>query len=978
MADLDIQIATSNSAALSGIRNLNAQLKGLQTTATALTGALNNNTSATTASTAAMGRLGNSGRHAAGGFNQARGALDQFNRGIGQFKALIAGGLVLRLGSDIQDTALKMKGAENAMTALTGSAVLGEAKMKRLAEIADEVGYRNTDLVKSYVKLQGAVAGTTLEGEASDKLFRNLARATALYGGTTDDLDGSLQALTQMASKGTVQMEELKGQLGDRLPGALRIAADAMGVTTKELSKMVKDGKLDADTFFRKFGDELGTKIPASFENARGGIARFQNQWDKAKVAFADSGFMNGLATAMGGLTTKIKEATDNGTLGRFGKAIGDILTFIGQNIGVISAFVAALAALNIAGSIATSIVSLSGAFTVLRTATLAASASMITLEAAMAFLTGPWGIAILAIAAAVGALALAQQKTVQPTKDVKTATEALDKALDGYKDTANLAAEATGKDRKALLDSLAAKKLAIEHERALAQAKLNTAQATLTAAEAQIRTAQTSMYGTGGTAEAANMGAANAGTRVANQAQANIDALTTSIGKAKKGIADIDATIKALNAPKVDLGGGGGGDGKGAKKAARDAAAATKKYTDELEKLKAAADAATLSERDQAAMTALDSAGLKQNIKATDARSVAIIAAARAAYDAKQAVEDKKAVDELDIDTTKRLVQAQNDLLALTNPALAASQQAIASANDEYAATIKKIDALKALTDAEREAAKAKAVAARDAQINAANEDKKKSENAYGRDITRGAEDAEIDARGITDPKGAEEERQRVAIERERTDKLRELGENVDKDTQAYRDMEAAINQTADNELSNLDKTIKQTKVVDTIKGMSDLFGNLFTSPKQAMKQFFSQMISQLLQTIAYALIMKTTMASAFSAMGGGGGGIAGKIVGSVLGARAHGGPVVGNGSYLVGEDGPEILKMGSGGGTIIPNGAIGGAGGGGFSMGDLNTHITVNNGQGMNPQQLSVSIVEQQRRMLENIVDQRIRKGR
>jgi hypothetical protein len=68
----------------------------------------------------------------------------------------------------------------------------------------------------------------------------------------------------------------------------------------------------------------------------------------------------------------------------------------------------------------------------------------------------------------------------------------------------------------------------------------------------------------------------------------------------------------------------------------------------------------------------------------------------------------------------------------------------------------------------------------------------------------------------------------------------------------------------------------------------------------------------------------------------------------------------------------------MGSGGGTMIPNGAIGGAGGGGFSMGDLNTHITVNNGQGMSPQQLSVSIVEQQRRMLENIVDQRMRKGR
>ena len=42
-------------------------------------------------------------------------------------------------------------------------------------------------------------------------------------------------ALAQMASKGTVQAEELRGQLGERLPGAFKIAAAAMGVTQAEL-----------------------------------------------------------------------------------------------------------------------------------------------------------------------------------------------------------------------------------------------------------------------------------------------------------------------------------------------------------------------------------------------------------------------------------------------------------------------------------------------------------------------------------------------------------------------------------------------------------------------------------------------------------------------------------------------------------------------------------------------------------------------
>lgn len=45
-----------------------------------------------------------------------------------------------------------------------------------------------------------------------------------------------------------------------------------------------------------------------------------------------------------------------------------------------------------------------------------------------------------------------------------------------------------------------------------------------------------------------------------------------------------------------------------------------------------------------------------------------------------------------------------------------------------------------------------------------------------------------------------------------------------------------------------------------------------------------------------------------------------------SLSGARAMGGPVMPHGSYLVGEQGPEIVRMGSVGGSVIPNHALGG----------------------------------------------------
>jgi hypothetical protein len=47
-----------------------------------------------------------------------------------------------------------------------------------------------------------------------------------------------------------------------------------------------------------------------------------------------------------------------------------------------------------------------------------------------------------------------------------------------------------------------------------------------------------------------------------------------------------------------------------------------------------------------------------------------------------------------------------------------------------------------------------------------------------------------------------------------------------------------------------------------------------------------------------------------------------------SLSGARAAGGPVLPNRNYLVGERGPEILRMGGRSGSIVPNDQIGGAG--------------------------------------------------
>ena len=64
---------------------------------------------------------------------------------------------------------------------------------------------------------------------------------------SVENQERAFLALNQMMSKGTVQAEELRGQLGEALPGAFGIMAKAVGVTEKELQNMMKAGEVLAD-----------------------------------------------------------------------------------------------------------------------------------------------------------------------------------------------------------------------------------------------------------------------------------------------------------------------------------------------------------------------------------------------------------------------------------------------------------------------------------------------------------------------------------------------------------------------------------------------------------------------------------------------------------------------------------------------------------------------------------------------------------
>ena len=106
------------------------------------------------------------------------------------------------------------------------------------------------------------------------------------------------------------------------------------------------------------------------------------------------------------------------------------------------------------------------------------------------------------------------------------------------------------------------------------------------------------------------------------------------------------------------------------------------------------------------------------------------------------------------------------------------------------------------------------------------------------------------------------------------------------------------------------------------------DLVGNL----REAItgSQSFGQALGNVLNNLKNKLL-DIALDKAISGIGNaisGGKGFGGGFLSGLFG-RARGGPVSAGGAFVVGERGPEILQMGSKGGNIIPNNAIGGGGG-------------------------------------------------
>ena len=166
------------------------------------------------------------------------------------------------------------------LTNLTGSLKQAEESLSFLVDLARKTPQTLLTLQKSFVRMKATGV------EDTERAITVLADAVSAFGGTDQDLQLATLAFQQMAGKGVVSMEELRRQLGERIPTAIKILARELDLTTAQLFKKVESGTLESTKAIAALIDGLEKDYSGSakkmLDTWTGATSVLQDVWDRA------------------------------------------------------------------------------------------------------------------------------------------------------------------------------------------------------------------------------------------------------------------------------------------------------------------------------------------------------------------------------------------------------------------------------------------------------------------------------------------------------------------------------------------------------------------------------------------------------------------------------------------------------------------------------------------------------------------------
>jgi len=196
-----------------------------------------------------------------------------------------------------------------ALETMLGSVKASRSQMEALREFAAE----SPISMPVWIRAQQQMLAFGIETGKVIPMLGAVQDAVVAAGGTEEEIQGAVRALSQMASKGKLSAEELN-QLGERGIDAAGVVATAFGTTSADIRAQIEEGSLAVDDFFDGFirGSEIA--YAGAAENLRN---TFTGTIDRLKGATRRIGEI---------FATPLVDPNGGGALVELGNAVADMM----------------------------------------------------------------------------------------------------------------------------------------------------------------------------------------------------------------------------------------------------------------------------------------------------------------------------------------------------------------------------------------------------------------------------------------------------------------------------------------------------------------------------------------------------------------------------------------------------------------------------------------------------------------------------
>lgn len=346
--------------------------------------------------------------------DEGRTTLSLLQRIRGEVLALTASyvGLfaVINTGSGAISASKSREGIQNQLAISVGNDRAAiDAEYAYIKGQAERIGIEFESAARGFAKFSAAASLAGRSRQEIRFIFETFSEVGRVANLSTDDLNGVFKALEQVISKGKIQAEELRGQLGDRLFGAFQVAAEALKDQFPDLDAALKRGEVTSSQLLliaEQYKKTVADQLPAATQSLAAQQARLNTALFDFKLAIGDSGFIDSFSRALVQISAFLR--SDDGKkfaegLGAAFKGAADAVIFLFQNIETVKEalkIVAAIVTGLFVGQVIGSILQGATAFVVLATQVQAATKAVIAFAVAWPAVTA----AILSVVAVASA----------------------------------------------------------------------------------------------------------------------------------------------------------------------------------------------------------------------------------------------------------------------------------------------------------------------------------------------------------------------------------------------------------------------------------------------------------------------------------------------------------------------------------------------------------------------------------------------